>query len=481
MRSVPFSTFFVFALAMSYILNASGQHPERRGIGMLDPKLVASLGEKAKLAAIISIDERKSLFVTDIAILENFKFDDVMARLARDSGDPKLTKETLFVQWWDTANKKGMPPNPGLGLGPNCEDKFNDFKFKCPRAMEGAQVKLNPFGAPPFDAPNPKPEDDAKYFAIALSNRFDLAGLPSVGGEDCGEYRIVFARRSGINNTSNRNLIIFEAVLPNPKPNKKDLTGCLPVQQFWAALTKNADITDRAKKLRQFYFDGIPGFAPVVRARHYGNATRLAKGQIRTNQFMEPNWLLREFRVAQNGKKMTILQSTVKSNPAGLLFDETNSHSKTAAFRSNLLQQVKSLSVADLNKFGMPTIQDTFNSGESDEMNDDNSYVKQFAKSPKLAADIQKALGSSKLTPQQIVKRAQALSCAGCHDLSNGEDLGDGLEWPKSMRFVHQSEKRTDLEVAPGELQKTRFGISQALRDVFLPFRKSLVEKFLGS
>jgi len=65
----------------------------------------------------------------------------------------------------------------------------------------------------------------ATYTAIALSNRFDLTTPPSKGGGDCGEYRIVFERNSGAADPKNRNLIIFEAVLPNPHPSPEFAQG----------------------------------------------------------------------------------------------------------------------------------------------------------------------------------------------------------------------------------------------------------------
>ena len=37
-----------------------------------------------------------------------------------------------------------------------------------------------------------------------------------------------------------RNLVVFEGVLPNPKPNGSDLSGCVPVARFWAGVTPTA-------------------------------------------------------------------------------------------------------------------------------------------------------------------------------------------------------------------------------------------------
>jgi hypothetical protein len=114
-----------------------------------------------------------------------------MDQLVEQSGVKGLTSLDLFHQWWDTQN-----PHPGLGLGPHCTDQvdgsgnpiLNGFPYACrPGPAEGGQITSNPFEDPDTNA-------DA-YIPIGLFNRFDLA--PSAGTH-CGEYRIVYAKRSGI-------------------------------------------------------------------------------------------------------------------------------------------------------------------------------------------------------------------------------------------------------------------------------------------
>src|ERR1035438_7796138 len=177
------------------------RNPERRGIRLLKDEDIRALSTPRKKPKTFPLDERKSIFVTDITILKLFTFDELMERLASESS-PKITKELLFQQWWDTANPK-TAFNLSFG-GPNCGPNglLNTFPYTCPR-NEGQQAIQFPYG----------PSTDATYTAIALSNRFDLTTPPSKGGGDCGEYRIVFERNSGASNALNRNLIIFEAVL----------------------------------------------------------------------------------------------------------------------------------------------------------------------------------------------------------------------------------------------------------------------------
>ena len=50
--------------------------------------------------------------------------------------------------------------------------------------------------------------------------------------------------------------------------------------------------------------------------------------------------------------------------------------------------------------------------------------------------------------------------------------MGGGLTWPASTNFVHSSE--LDDPADP-----SRFSISPALRDQFLPLRRSVLERFL--
>ena len=136
------------------------------------------------------------------------------------------------------------------------------------------------------------------FIPIGLFNRFDLA--PS-DGANCGEYRIVFGKRSAGAPPpgNNRNLIIFEAQLQNPNPGC-GMDGCRPVAQFWANLSTIANPLVRQAELQRFYFTGLPGFSPVFDWKNYSGP----KGQIRSNQFMtavsgQP-WQLKEYKLRRD-------------------------------------------------------------------------------------------------------------------------------------------------------------------------------------
>jgi hypothetical protein len=465
------------------------RNPERRGIGTLPREAARRLSTTRTTAKLKeALDERKSIFVTDVAILKLFTFDELMDKLVRDGGSHKLTKDLLFQQWWDTANRKS-DFNLTLG-GPNCDaGMLNAFPYTCPRD-EGQQVMFHPFG----------PATPATYTAIALSNRFDLTTLPSNGGTDCGEYRIVFERNSGATNTGNRNLIIFEAVLPNPRAKEHSLRGCRRIQEFWEELSE-VSVAERGRRLHNFYYHGLPktktepAVEPVVMAGHYGSSTKMAKGQVRTNQFM-PNpsfptdfgqhqpWLLREFHIQKDSAVgIRFVPVTVANNPPASLFDETNAGSLGASFRNDFLTEVDSLSNADINLFSMSTAA-KYDSGESEEGGPNATvpppmdFANAFKNSLAFKARIQaKISGSSGLKADDVISRAQTQTCAGCHHLSVNANLGGGLTWPSTLPPTFTHEQLASPENGP---DGPRYQISEALQKVFLPSRKRVIEDFLA-
>ena len=211
-----------------FSLSASAQTSERRGIGLQPLNTTAP--------SLVNVDSRRSLAVTDEVILAQFSFLATLnAIISRtNTGTGNQTAQALFNQWWDTANVGSTTaptphcntldannPNPGPGAA-----TLNGFSYQCPR-IEGTQATSNPFSA-----------GGDGYKAIGLFNRFDLAALD---GSDCGEYRIVFAKRSGETNIFNRNLIIFEGTLANPKP-AKGINGCIRVAEFWAGQIGRAHV-----------------------------------------------------------------------------------------------------------------------------------------------------------------------------------------------------------------------------------------------
>ncbi len=447
--------------------------------GCVDGEEADEIEAAAQPIQLVTIDPRRSLVVTEEVILERFSFARVMDQLVAQSGVSGLTSLALFHQWWDTQN-----PNPGVTDGPHCDDTLDDlgrsllngYPYACrPAPAEGAQAVVDPFTAPATNL-------DA-YLPIGLFNRFDLA---PTDGTNCGEYRVVFAKRSGIASPRSRNLIIFEANLANPHP-QQGLKGCKKIVEFWADLSGIADVATRATKLEQFYFTGIPSVAPVIHVDHLGGAP-LGVGQVRTNQFLQdlaqPRiWSLREFKLARSCTAagctaLEFVPVTVKGNPFGPLFDPTSTRGEAAAFRAQLVTQVDALAAADVTGIDMK-LDGIYNNAQSDASGSpENVYVAYFGSGPsqlRTAIDARLATIGSSLTATEIVARAQALSCAGCHRFNNNVPIGGLLTWPTSLGFTHVTERET--EVVDGQ---RRFLISPALIQSFLPKRKQVLEDYLN-
>ncbi len=421
-------------------------HSDRGGIGVLQQAL-----------APVVVDVRRSLAVTDQAITSTFSLGAVLDQLAAQSAVPGMTGLQLFTQLWDTLNSAAN----GITTGPHCDDNsntLNGFPYTC-RLVEGNQA---------FNAAT----EIANYSLIGLYNRFDLA---SPSGADCGEHRMVFGRPGN----NGRAFIIFEAVLPNPTPNL-GLEGCRPVASFWAGLTNNNSVASRATALHDFYFTGLPGFLPVIHIDNYGN-TGLSRptGQVRINTFLQAPWNLRQFKLQkQSATSVLFVPTTITDDPFGDLFNPSSTNSQAAAFQNTFFpSQVATLAINDINLFDYE-VPDNFNGGmaNSQFVGGIDDYSAHVSPASQFATNIQTqltALGSA-LTPANIVARAEALSCAGCHQLSNGADLGGGLTWPSSTGFVQSSES---TENGPDGL---RFVISSALTSVFLPHRAAVLQTFLN-
>ena len=295
-------------------------------------------------------------------------------------------------------------------------------------------------GTNPFTSPGTNPDS---YITLGLVNRFDLA---PANGANCGEYRIIYGKRSGLSDGSDRNLIIFESRLPNPTP-ASGLAGCAPVAQFWADLSKDNSPTSRASKLQNFYFVGLPGFEPVIHPDHYASGT----GQIRTNQFMPGRnplpgqfWQLREYKLQRSciGSTCTLQVRNVtdKNNPATALF----ANGGDSTFQStDFINQVPKLAVTgnDPNDVAMNT-KNVYNWGESTE-DSRNDYKPAAGNAIRNKIQAKLTAIGSPLSVDNILDRATTQSCAGCHQNSPFDDLGGNMQWPNSNGFTQIDENKT--------------------------------------
>jgi len=411
----------------------------------------------------------QSLEVTNATVLAQFPLKSVLSQIVSTGSTTNQTALGLYQQLIDTLNTKAL----GTTKGPHCDDDpsdgkdlLNGFPTECPR-QEGTLSATDPF---------PKSASDITtqnaFQPTAVVNRFDLA---PADGSNCGEYRVVYAKNSGIQNPIDRMFLIFEATLPNPDPSK-GLAACLPVAQFWDNLSK----LDLATSLESFYFKGLSGFEPVIQAKNYGIGGGSNTGQIRSNMFMNivsgQGWELREFRLSQSctGKACTLTANNtlVQTNPDIELF--SGSTAADLAFQKSFLTQVPTLAADSIPLIGMST-PSQFAAGESISLTFPadseplNDYLEGTTPSKTFLANIKaailKANPKSKLTAENILSRATSQSCAGCHELTqNDQQLGGGLTWPQSNGFTQIDERST---------------LSPALTGTFLPFRAGVLEDFI--
>lgn len=414
------------------------------------------------------LDPARSLMVTDAAVLARFPLQAVFNQLIGLSNVTSPNALGLYQRWWDSQNTSTLAVFQDAihcddELDANGNPAINGYPIQCPR-NEGRLALTNPFVELlnlDFMAP------------VAVVNRFDLT---PADGSHCGEYRIIYAKRSGQLNPLDRNLIILEFQIPNPNPSC-GVAACLPIAELWASLTSVSDVNARADALESFYFDGIPGFPPVIHPAHLSDGA----GQIRTNQFMlglnQQIWQLREFKLekicdgANGACRLVIKPVSVKNNPFGPLFNTNSTHAQKGPFQAHFPAEMSLLVPQNVNLMNMAT-PNAFNAGQSNSQQGENEYAAHLAAGGannafQQAINAQLAvLGRTDLTAANIADRATAQSCGGCHELSSGDQLG-GVQWPAHAAagtFVHVNETSQ---------------LSVPLTTVFLPHREDVLIDYL--
>lgn len=421
------------------------------------------------------LDMRRSFAVTDHAILDGFSFERVMNSLVERSGVPGMTAIRLYQQWLDTQN-----PKPGLVAAdaPHCDDflidgkpSFNGFPRRCP-TTEGSFATVKPFVPPQF-------------IPLAIINRFDLT---ATDGSNCGQYRLIYARRfpGGFNipefQSSDTLHFIFEAVLPNPAP-EKGVAGCRPVAQFWADLSRINSMAERRARLDGFFFTGLPGFAPVIRPEHYSKATGGGVRSFHWTGTAGGNPQFYQFRLEKTcdgaGCRLLMEPDVLQNTPLGKLFDARIGTPEGRRFRDNFIEQVKTLAIADVNRFFMDVPRE-FLMAESDPLDGLPNYIfhipyftglisvegQEFDR--RISAELKRI--ESTFKPFDIIVRASSQTCFGCHVTTGG-----ALPFPQPfISFQHVSERLEEQ----GEAGQ-RYSISPAMRDVFIPHRMKILQEFL--
>ena len=406
--------------------------------------------DQAVTCPVPTIDPARSLEITDPTVLANFSLHRVMAQILGTATGATNTPLDLWRSWMATFTDCSDPSINTEGYDLAC------------RPDEASLASVNPFNA-----------TGVQFVPVALANRFDLAPK---NGDDCGEYRIVYAMQGSTSSVSGRGFLIFEGRLDNPEP-AMGIGGCAPIADFWAQLSTISSAATRASKLEDFYFNGITFFpsstpSKVVQAHNYGlPAGGARQGQIRTNMFINGvQWNLREFRLAMSSPTTLAVQHvTVKVNPAGALFKST--HPLASSFHMSFPTQICSLSGNDPAQISMKMSDNDFNKFESVSssgpgVNDVlySSLIDSGFRS-QLATQMAGLACSTGLTVNNVLDRATTQTCAGCHELSNSAPLGNGMVWPPSNGFTQIDEHGT---------------LSPALTGSFLPHRANVLSSFLN-
>jgi hypothetical protein len=424
---------------------------------------VGAARERLTPAQCAILDTDKSLVVHDTATIgaADFSLQRTLQTIIDTSGGSPTTPEALLQS---LLADFGVPngPNPVSGLVMPIDTRAE--------AMLVASDLLNPASIN-FMTP------------VALFNRIDAA---PADGSHCGEHRIVYGKQ----NTSNGRLfLIFEAVLPNPTPGL-GIDGCKPVAEFWGSLSDPAlfpSPASRAAALASFYYTGLSGFEAVVTHSHYG----VPFGQVRSNHFLNfVNWQLREWRTSfDGGAAATFQHTTVKQTPLVQFYDSTfvagsgefaatnpgQFASERTAFQADYLaNQIPELAAPELGgtATSVANIVNGFGSKFDNRFNEFQSHAQNGSDVPatKAATGFSATIAGSApagLTAAHLLNRTGAMACGGCHQFSNGAEIGvlSGMpvHWPSSAGFVHVSEFG---------------GLSPALTSFFLPARMDVLKGF---
>jgi hypothetical protein len=202
----------------------------------------------------------------------------------------------------------------------------------------------------------------------------------------------------------------------------------------------------------------VPGFGPVIHADNYSAANGTVGGQVRTNQFMKGPWVLRQFALVRPcpACRPQFIPARLPQTPFGRLFGDASAsaaHPLARPFQDWLITQLGKLTEGDLHTFTywLPAM---FATGQS--VSCTPSPTKACGQQPvegnypqlihhSFWGRIGKAMAkiAPDMSADRVVARVTALSCAGCHQLSNSTDIGSGSTWPSSSSggFVHVSER----------------------------------------
>lgn len=393
------------------------------------------------------------LLENDAAAVANIRLIDVFNALASNggfAGDGLRVYQEIFDSY-ASADQAQLPD--AVHCGDETTDgvpTLNGYPIQCNR-RESAHVA-----------------DIDNFFATSFVNRLDLA---PANGANCGQQRMVFA-----NPSRGRTFMIIEAQVPNPRP-ELGIDGCLPLARFWFDQNSISDPFVRGDRLAQAFLGGHPelvaqGFGPFYTAT---NLT-IGSGQIRTNQFDDNPWTLREFKLALDGETLKAIPFPVAESPNGALWNEFSGLPQGEACRTDFLTAMQGLMTDDPSQMSFVVDQ----ACKDAESRNDFSQAYAFHMSDGFRQTLADQLVGTGLSPDHIANRAQfAGSCMGCHMEASSANLGRGVIAPVSFDFPHIQEFPSTA-CGQRNLGSTCFPLSIALNTVFLPSRLGTLAGLLG-
>jgi hypothetical protein len=191
---------------------------------------------------------------------------------------------------------------------------------------------------------------------------------------------------------------------------------------------------------------------------------------------MHAAWEFRQFRLSW--EPLSFAPTVVTNAPLPELFDPSVTTGAAAAVRQEFVSQLALLAPAPLARMRV-RFDDFFGAGQSAPFGTAQpNYLERVLESDdatvfvdEIDAALQQAnvdgCDEDPITHASVLRRATALSCAGCHSprlIGPEQRVGCGLVWPDSLGETHIDEYGA---------------LSEALTDVFLPHRADVLSTYL--
>jgi hypothetical protein len=216
------------------------------------------------------------------------------------------------------------------------------------------------------------------------------------------------------------------------------------------------------------------GFGPFLSVENLS----VGSGNIRTNNFDDSPWTLREFKFEKTASQARIAQFPIDSAPHGALWNDLENLPAGEQCRTSFLDALPGLLSNDPAEMAFIVDKPCLDAeSPNDGFNQD--YATHLSQgSGTFRAALEARLTGTGLTPEDVATRARfAGSCIGCHQEANGASLGQGVVAPFSNGFVHVDEGFPE-DCGDGT---QCFTISPALKQVFLPRRMVALNGLLGT